>query len=148
MKLHILFKPPPPATEDLALRFHQGDMAALKEIILIHQKGIYRIGLQLFFNRDTAARKHRQDFFLGTGDYVIDDAARVGGCSIINAPNMNNEERIIRTAVIHPWVKCALPGKNVGKVPMIYAKQVRPKANAGLPGSPCEQAASVTGMLI
>ena len=63
MKLHSLLHPAPAETADLESRFHEGDMAALEEIILIHQRGIYRLGLRLFFNRDTAA-DFTQDVFI------------------------------------------------------------------------------------
>ncbi|MCK5219074.1 sigma-70 family RNA polymerase sigma factor, partial [bacterium] len=47
----------------LEARFAQGDMTALEEIMLTHQKGIYHLGLRLFASRDKAADFY-QDVFI------------------------------------------------------------------------------------
>ena len=63
MKPAILIRNAPQQPSCLEERFHDGDTAALKELLLIHQKGIYQHGLRLFFNRDIAA-DFVQDVFI------------------------------------------------------------------------------------
>lgn len=63
MNLTTLFQTAPIESDCLEARFHHGDMAALKEIIVTYQPGIYRLGLRLFFNREIAA-DFSQDVFI------------------------------------------------------------------------------------
>jgi RNA polymerase sigma-70 factor (ECF subfamily) len=63
MNLPTLFKTAPMKSTCLEARFHQGNMAALQEIIQTYQRGIYQLGLRLFFNRDIAA-DFSQDVFI------------------------------------------------------------------------------------
>jgi RNA polymerase sigma-70 factor (ECF subfamily) len=63
VKVTDFFKPEAMNTESLEARFVRGDMAAMEEIMLTHQKGIFQLGLRLFCSRDKAADFY-QDVFI------------------------------------------------------------------------------------
>jgi RNA polymerase sigma-70 factor, ECF subfamily len=63
MKPPALFTTAAVEPDCIEARFHHGDMTALKEIIILHQRGMYRLGLRLFLDRDAAA-DFSQDVFI------------------------------------------------------------------------------------
>jgi RNA polymerase sigma factor (sigma-70 family) len=58
VKLTDWFKSEAVDPKSLEARFQCGEMAALEEVLIQHQAGIYQLGLRLFFSREKAA-----DFF-------------------------------------------------------------------------------------
>ena len=55
MNIPSFFQTSAGESDCLEVRFHKGDMRALREVIRMHQKAMYRLGLRLFFNREIAA---------------------------------------------------------------------------------------------
>jgi RNA polymerase sigma-70 factor, ECF subfamily len=63
MFLFDLFVPEIPNPASLEARFKAGDMGAMEEIMILHERGIYQVGLRLFARADQAA-DFCQDVFI------------------------------------------------------------------------------------